>query len=72
MSTDAPPIGMLLPLALAFAIALAIPRSRPLQALILREGRHVGEIVPFLRLLTLVTGLLLVIFSVVIAATHAV
>jgi hypothetical protein len=70
--TDALPIGTLPFLALAFAVALAIPRSRRLQGLILREGRHVGEIVPFLRLLTLVTGLLLVIFSIVIAAAHAV
>jgi hypothetical protein len=31
-----------------------------------------GEIMPFLRLLALVTGLLLVIFSILIAASHAV
>jgi len=61
-----------MPLVLTFAVALATPRSPRLQALILRKGRHVGEIMPFLRLVTLVTGLLLVIFSILIAGSHAV
>ena len=62
----------LLPVVLTFAVALTIPRSQRLQALILRRGRHVGEIMPFLRLLALVTRLLLVIFSILIAGSHAV
>jgi len=66
------PMSALMPLVLTFAVALATPRSPRLQALILRKGRHVGEIMPFLRLLTLVTGLLLVIFSILIAGSHAV
>src|SRR5437667_12259984 len=32
----------LLPVVLTFAVALTIPRSQRLQALILRRGRHVG------------------------------
>ena len=62
----------LLPVVRTFAVALTIPRSQRLQALILRRGRHVGEIMPFLRLLALVTRLLLVIFSILIAGSHAV
>jgi len=71
-SPEALPMSALLPVVLAFAVALGTPRSQRLQALILRRGRHVGEIMPFLRLLTLVTGLLLVIFSILIAGSHAV
>lgn len=71
-SINGSPISALLPLALAFAVTLAIPRSRRLQMLILRRGRRVGEIMPFLRLLTLVTGLLLVIFIIVTVGMHAV
>ena len=71
-SPEALPMSALLPVVLAFAVALATPRSQCLQALILRRGRHVGEIMPFLRLLTLVTGLLLVVFSILIAGSHAV
>ena len=43
---DALPMSALLPVVLAFAVALATPRSQRLQALILRRGRHVGEIMP--------------------------
>lgn len=71
-STDAPTMAALVPLALAFAVALGIPRSPRLQAMVLRPGRHVGELMPFLRLLALVTGLLLIIFILVIAWSHAV
>jgi hypothetical protein len=71
-SGSVPTISTLLPLVLTFAVALTTPRSQRLQALILRRGRHVGEIMPFLRLLALVTGLLLVIFSILIAGSHAV
>jgi len=71
-STTGPTMSALLPLVLAFAVALVIPRSQHLQAVVLRRGRHVGEIMPFLRLVTLVTGLLLVIFSVLIVGSHAV
>jgi hypothetical protein len=71
-SGSVPTMSTLLPLVLTFAVALTIPRSQRLQTLILRPGRHVGEIMPFLRLLALVTGLLLVIFSILIAGSHAV
>ena len=71
-SGGVPTMSTLLPLVLTFAVALSIPRSQSLQALILRPGRHVGEIIPFLRLLALVTGLLLIIFSILIAGSHAV
>jgi hypothetical protein len=70
--TNAPPVSALLPLAVAFVVALAIPRSRRLQALVLRRDRHVGEIMPFLRLLTLVTGALLVIFIILTVGFNAV
>lgn len=48
-------------LALAFAVAALAPHSALLQRLMLREGRHVGEIRGFLLLLQLILGLLLVI-----------
>jgi hypothetical protein len=63
-------IHALLPIALAFVVALAIPRSQRLQALVLRPGRHVGEMMPVLRLLAVVTGVLLVAFTVAIVASR--
>jgi len=37
----------LLPVVRTFAVALTIPRSQRLQALILRRGRHVARSYPF-------------------------
>jgi hypothetical protein len=54
------PLG-LLALGLLFAGCLAIRRSAPVQALILKPGRSVGELKPILTLLQVISGLLLVI-----------
>jgi hypothetical protein len=48
-------------LALAFAVATLAPHSALLQRLMLREGRHVGEIRGPLRLLQLILGFMMVI-----------
>lgn len=51
----------LVALALAFAVATLTPRFARLQRLILRDGRHLGEIRGPLLLVQLVTGLMTVI-----------
>jgi hypothetical protein len=58
---------ILAPLAFAFALAAGTLRSSHLQRLILKPGRTVGEVRPLLRLLAFISGLLLVIFSVLLA-----
>ncbi len=57
----------LTPLIFAFALSVGTMRSRLLQHFILKPGRSVGEIKPFLRLLALISGILLVTFSVPLA-----
>jgi hypothetical protein len=56
------------PLALVFLICIGIEKSALLQRLILKPGRDVGEIRPFLRLLIFISGLLLVIFTILFAS----
>jgi hypothetical protein len=49
-----------LALGLAFSLAVVIQRSKTMQYCVLRPGRSVGEIRPFLLLLQIVSGFLLV------------
>jgi len=58
---------VLAPLAFAFAFSIGTLVSPKLQGIILKPGRSVGEIKPHLRLLALISGLLLVIFSILLA-----
>ena len=51
----------------AFALSIGTLTSSRLQQLVLKPGRSVGEIRPFLRLLAFVSGFMLVIFSIVFA-----
>jgi hypothetical protein len=46
-----------------FALSISLPMSSRLQRLILKPGRSAGELRPFLRLLALVSGILLLFFS---------
>lgn len=48
----------MLALVSVFALSLALPRSAGLQRAVLRPGRSINEITPYLRLLQLVTGLM--------------
>jgi hypothetical protein len=57
----------LVPLALLFGLSLLAPKSPALQRLILKPGRNIGELRPLLRLLTFISGLLLIVFSILIA-----
>jgi hypothetical protein len=47
-----------------FALCICLLNSTGLQRLALKPGHAVGEIKPFLRLLAFITGLLLVVFSI--------
>jgi len=58
----------ILPLAIAFAACLGALYSPALQRLLLKPGRHIGEIRPFLRLLIFILGILLVVFSTLVAS----
>jgi hypothetical protein len=58
---------ILAPLVFAFALSVGTLKLPQLQRIILKPGRSVGEIEPFLRLLAFVSGLLLIIFSILIA-----
>jgi hypothetical protein len=66
-SNPAPDWLVLLPLCAVFALSVGTLTSRTLQRLILKPGRNVGEIQPFLRLLAFICGLLSVIFSILVA-----
>jgi len=57
----------LVALLFAFALSIGTLTSSRLQQLVLKPGRSVGEIRPFLRLLAFVSGFMLVIFSIVFA-----
>lgn len=57
----------LAPLFFAFALSVGVLKFPPLQRLILKPGRNVGEIRPLLRLLAFISGLLLIIFSILLA-----
>jgi hypothetical protein len=58
---------MLVPLIFALVASVGTLVSPELQRLVLKPGRSVGEIKPLLRLLAFVSGLLLMIFSILIA-----
>jgi hypothetical protein len=57
---------ILAPLIFAFTLSIGTLKSSQLQRIILKPGRSVGEIRPFLRLLAFISGLLLVIFSILL------
>lgn len=57
----------LVALLFAFALSIGTLKSPRLQQCVLKPGREVGEIRPFLRLLAFVSGLILIIFSIVLA-----
>ncbi len=59
---------ILAPLLFAFALTIGTLMSPKLQRIILKPGRSVGEIRPFLRLLAFISGFLLVIFSILLAS----
>jgi len=58
---------MLAPLLFAFVLSVGTLKSPQLQRIILKPGRNVGEIRPFLRLLAFISGFLLVVFSILLA-----
>jgi hypothetical protein len=64
-----PQLGLsaLVALAFAFAFSIGTLRSPRLQHLVLKPGRSVNEIRPLLRLLAFVSGIVLVIFSIIFA-----
>ncbi len=59
---------VLAPLLFAFALFVGTLTSPRLQGIILKPGRSIGEIRPFLRLLAFISGLLLVIFSILLVS----
>jgi len=59
---------ILAPLLFAFALSVGTLISPRLQSIVLKPGRSVGEIRPFLRLLAVISGLLLVVFSILLAS----
>jgi drug/metabolite transporter (DMT)-like permease len=66
-SPPQPGLAAVVALALAFAFAIGTLTSPRLQRLVLKPGRSVNEIRPFLRLLTFICGIMFVIFSIVLA-----
>jgi hypothetical protein len=58
---------VLAPLLFAFMLSICTPHSTSLQRLILKPNRTVGEIQPLLRLLAFISGLLLIVFSILLA-----
>ena len=57
----------LVPLVVAFCLALGIPKSPALQRLVLKPDRNVGEIRPYLLLLMLICGILMGVVSITLA-----
>ena len=66
-SPPQPGLSVVVAFALAFAFSIGTLTSPRLQCLVLKPGRSVNEIRPFLRLLTFICGIMLVIFSIVLA-----
>jgi hypothetical protein len=64
---SAPGPLILLPLVFALAFSVVTLTSPQIQRLVLKPGRSVGEIRPFLRLLAFISGFLLVVFSILLA-----
>jgi hypothetical protein len=63
-----PPNGLILvPLIAALGLSVAALKSSTLQRLILKPERSVGEIRPFLLLLAFISGVLLVVFTILLA-----
>src|SRR5690349_11686502 len=60
----APGVLTLLAVALAFAIALALTRSSEIEALAMKPGRSVSEILPVVRLAQLITGAMVLVFAI--------
>jgi hypothetical protein len=58
---------ILAPLVFAFALSVGTLTSPKIQRIILKPDRNVGEIRPFLRLLAFISGILMVIFSILLA-----
>lgn len=56
------------PLLFAFVLSVGTLISPQLQRIILKPGRSIGEIKPFLRLLAFIFGSMLVIFSILLAS----
>jgi hypothetical protein len=54
-------------LILGFALFVGILKSPTLQRLVLKPGRSVGEIRPFLQLLIFISAILLTVFSILLA-----
>jgi hypothetical protein len=59
---------ILAPLLFAFALSVGTLMSPKLQRIILKPGRSIGEIRPFVRLLAFISGILLVTFSILLAS----
>ena len=57
----------LVALLFAFALSVGTLVSPRLQRLVLKPGRSVGEISPFLRLLAFVSGIMVIVFSIILA-----
>jgi hypothetical protein len=67
--TNSAPNGFIvMPLIAAFAFSIGVLRSPTLQRLVLKPDRHVGEIRPLLLLLSFISGLLFVVFSILLAS----
>jgi hypothetical protein len=57
---------VLFPLYAVLALVFATLKSAIIQSLLLKAGRSIGEIKPFLRLLAFICGLLAVVFSIIV------
>jgi hypothetical protein len=62
-----PELSALLMLGFAFAVSIVTLTSPRLQRLVLKPDRSVNEIRPFLGLLAFISGIMLVIFSIILA-----
>jgi hypothetical protein len=67
--TNLAPNGlMLMPLLAAFGFSIGVLMSPTLQRLILKPDRRVGEIRPLLLLLSCISGLLIIVFTILLAS----
>ena len=67
-TNSVPNVLILLPLLAAFGFSIGVLMSPTLQRLVLKPDRHVGEIRSLLLLLSSISGLLLVVFSILLAS----
>jgi len=63
-----PGLGAVIALGLAFALSAGTLVSPRLQGLVLKPGRSVNEIRPFLRLLAFISGIMFVVFAIAVAS----